>query len=307
MYEVAGRVTGSQQGQQIVIFARSGVWWVQPYTVHPFTAIDGDTRWRNTIHPGTEYAALLVEPGYRPPATIEQLPKVGEGVLAVATVKGTGSYVEHPRKRLTFSGYEWEIRDTPSERGGSNEYDPGNVWTDERGHLHLKLAQRNGQWTSSEVMLTRALGYGTYVFVVQDASALDPAASVGLLTWDDQGADQNHRELDIELGQWGDAGVANGQYVIQPYYVPANVRRFTAPSGRLTHSFRWEPGLASFRTVRGAGLEAGAPVVARHEFTSGVPTPGNERVCMNLYYFRYSPSPPKKDVEIVIERFQYLP
>ena len=161
MYEIAGRVTGSQPGQQIVIFARSGVWWVQPYTVHPFTAIDGDTRWRNTIHPGTEYAALLVEPGYRPPATIEQLPKVGEGVLAVATVKGTGSYVEHPRKRLTFSGYEWEIRDTPSERGGSNEYDPGNVWTDERGHLHLKLAQRNGQWTSSEVMLTRALGYGT--------------------------------------------------------------------------------------------------------------------------------------------------
>lgn len=307
MYEITGRVKGSQPGQQVVLFAKSGVWWVQPFTVHPFTAIAADASWRNTIHPGVEYAALLVGPGYRPPATIEQLPKTGGGVLAVATAKGTGGYVEHPRKRLTFSGYEWEIRDTPSERGGSNEYDASNVWTDDRGHLHLKLAQRDGRWTSSEVILTRALGYGTYVFVLQDVSQLDPAASVGLLTWDDQGADQNHRELDVEFGRWGDPGVANAQYVIQPYYVPANVHRFTTPPGRFTHSFRWEPGIASFRTVRAAGLEAGAPVIARHEFTSGVPTPGNERVCMNLYFFRYSPSPPQKDVEVVIERFQYLP
>jgi hypothetical protein len=38
-----------------------------------------------------------------------------------------------------------------------------------------------------------------------------------------------------------------------------------------------------------------------------VPTPGGERVRMNLYYFRYSPQPPQKDVEVVIERFRYLP
>ena len=47
--------------------------------------------------------------------------------------------------------------------------------------------------------------------------------------------------------------------------------------------------------------------VAQHEFTSGVPTPGAERVRMNLYFFRYAPAPPQSDVEVVIERFQYLP
>ena len=47
--------------------------------------------------------------------------------------------------------------------------------------------------------------------------------------------------------------------------------------------------------------------VAQHEFTSGVPSPGTERVRMNLYYFRYAPRPPQKDVEVVVERFQYLP
>jgi hypothetical protein len=48
-------------------------------------------------------------------------------------------------------------------------------------------------------------------------------------------------------------------------------------------------------------------VLTRHDFTSGVPSPGTERVRMNLYYFRYAPRPPEGDVEVVVERFQYLP
>jgi hypothetical protein len=38
-----------------------------------------------------------------------------------------------------------------------------------------------------------------------------------------------------------------------------------------------------------------------------VPSPGTERVRINLYYFRYAPRQPQKDVEVVVERFQYLP
>jgi hypothetical protein len=66
-----------------------------------------------------------------------------------------------------------------------------------------------------------------------------------------------------------------------------------------------EPGRASFRTVRGARADGAA--VAQHEFTSSVPSPGAERVRMNLYFFRYAPAPPQRDVEVVIERFQFLP
>ena len=306
MAPISGRVTGARNGQRVVLFAKSGIWWVQPLTVEPFTDIEADSTWKNTIHLGTEYAALLVEPGYRPPDTIESLPQRGGGVIAIATVKGTGDFAARPRKVLPFSGYEWDVREIPSDRGGANDYDPANAWTDEEGLLHLKLAQRDGRWTSAEVVLTRALGYGTYVFTVRDTSNLDPAAAFGMLTWDDQGAEQNHRELDVEISQWGDRKIPNGQYVVQPYYVPANVVRFPAPPGTLTHSFRWEPGRALFKTVRGAGATDGAQV-AQHEFTSGVPTPGTERVRMNLYFFRYSPTPPQRDVEVVVERFQYLP
>jgi hypothetical protein len=304
---ISGRVTGARAGRKVVIFSKSGVWWVQPLTVRPFTDIEGDSSWKNNIHLGTEYAALLVESGYRPPATTEFLPLVGGAVVAVATTKGSGTYLPRPRKTLTFSGYEWEIRQTPSNRGGANEYDPANAWTDADGALHMKIARRDGRWTSAEVSLTRSLGYGTYVFVVRDTSHVEPAAALSLLTWDDQGVDQNHRELDIEISRWGDPKSKDGQYVVQPYYVAANVARFTTSSGRLTHSLRWEPGRASFKSVRGPGSNAQSAAVAEHDFTSGVPVPGNETVRMNLYYFRFSPTPLENETEIVIEKFQYLP
>ena len=65
-------MTGGRGGQQVV-YARSGVWWVQPFANAPFTAIQADGRWRTTTHLGTEYAALLVEPGYKPPPRAPEL------------------------------------------------------------------------------------------------------------------------------------------------------------------------------------------------------------------------------------------
>jgi hypothetical protein len=307
---IAGRVTGARSGDQIVLFAKSsvGVWWVQPLTAEPFTAIQSDATWKSTIHLGMEYAALLVQAGYRPPATADVLPTPGAGVIAVATIKGRGEYVFPLPKRLSFSGYEWDVRQVPSDRGGANDYATDNAWTDPEGLLHLMLRQRDGRWTSAQVALTRSLGYGTYMFVVQDNSRLDPAAALCMLTYDDGGADQNHRELSIELSQWGDRTVSNAQYVIQPYYVPANVSRFDAPAGRVSHSFRWEPGRAVFKSIRGSASSSSTKrAVGQHDFTAGIPIPGNERVQMGLYFFRYSPTAPERDVEVVIERFQYFP
>jgi hypothetical protein len=168
--------------------------------------------------------------------------------------------------------------------------------------LHLLLTQRSGRWTSAEIKLTRSLGYGTYTFVVHDTSRLDPAAALGFLTWDQLGAEQNHRELDVEISRWGNPDNKDAQYVVQPHYVAANVYRFNAPPGRLTHSFRWEPDRALFQTMGPNGR-----VVARREFTSGVPVSGTESVHMNLLYYRGSPKPPSGNVEAVVEKFVYLP
>lgn len=85
---IEGRVIGARPGQQIVLYARSGAWYVQPFTDRPFTKIQPDATWRNSTHLGTEYAALLVAPEYRPPAMIDALPNKGGGVIAVAVVPG---------------------------------------------------------------------------------------------------------------------------------------------------------------------------------------------------------------------------
>jgi len=89
--------------------------------------------------------------------------------------------------------------------------------------------------------------------------------------------------------------------------VPANVAQFVAPAGVLTHTLRWEPGRLTARTFRGGGPEEGAPVVAEHVFTSGVPSSGNESVRMNLYVFRRSAKGLERGAEVVVEKFEYLP
>src|SRR6476620_3971646 len=193
---IGGRATGIRPGQRIVIYTKSGVWWVQPLTAEPFTTVGPDGTWENTIHLGMEYAALLVDDGYRPANTRDGLPPLGGGVIAIASVKGTGDLQTRASKVLTFSGYEWDVRSIPSDRGGPNDYDPDNAWTDAEGLLHLKLAKRDGRWNSAEVILKRGLGHGTYSFTVRDVSGLDPAAAIGLLTWDTEGVEQNHREMD---------------------------------------------------------------------------------------------------------------
>jgi hypothetical protein len=303
---IEGRVEGSHPGDQIVLFAKSGtgLWWVQPFADEPYTAIRSNLQWSSSTHLGTEYAALLVDPAYRPPETTETLPRKGGSVIAVATAKGEPERLMVSRT-LHFSGYEWEIRGVPSNRGGAtNNYDPANAWTDSDGRLHLRIARGAGEWTCAEVTLTRSLGYGSYSFDVRDVSGLEPSAVLGLFTWDDAIADVNHREMDTEISRWGDPAGKNAQYVVQPYYVPANVVRFSAPSGALTYSFRWQPGRVDFKTVR----KPGGALIAEHTFTSGIPLPGGEAVHMNLYAFTASKnSQLQHEAEVVIEKFQYLP
>lgn len=301
---IEGRVAGARPRQQIVLYAKSGAWWVQPLVSQPFTKIAPTSKWSNATHLGTEYAALLVDPGYRPPATTNALPTVGGAVSAVAIAKGASS---PPSAFLQFSGYEWRIRDAPSSRGGGNDYAPANAWTDSGGALHLRIAKASGKWTCAEVSLTRSLGYGTYSFVVRDTAHLEPAAVFGMFTWDYSGADQSYREVDIEISHWGDPTTKNAQYSVQPYYVAANVARFTAPAGVVTHSFHWEQGRISFKSVRGTQAGAGARAAAEHVFTSGVPAHGIESIRMNLYVFRPATIPLKNEAEVIIEKFEYLP
>jgi hypothetical protein len=157
------------------------------------------------------------------------------------------------------------------------------------------------------VKLTRSLGYGTYRFQLRDASHLEPSALLTLITWDGVGTESTRRELDVELGRWGDPDNTNVNYVVQPYYVPANIVAFRVPPGTYTHSFRWESGKVTFSTVAGSGNTGVGRVINQHVFTSGVPTPGGESVRIALYVFHQGHIPLKNENEVIIDKFEYLP
>jgi hypothetical protein len=308
--DISGRVTGAAEGQQIVMYTRSwGLWWVQPFANQPFTKIQNGSTWSGQIHIGPEYAALLVDSSYQPFPRTENLPTVGNGVIAVATTKGDGpAPPEYPTKTIHFSGYDWTVRNEASDHAGvRNVFDPANATVDDQGALHLRIAKNGDSWTCGEVKLPRGLGYGTYVFVVRDISHLEPSAVFAFFIWDGTGTEQNRRESDIEIGRWGHEKDDNAHYVVQPYYVPTNILRFTLGAGVETHTIRWQPGQVTFTTTAGAHDGAEGHVLSQHQFTSSVPVPNGDLVRMSYFNYNKGEIPLKNESEIVVEKFEYFP
>jgi hypothetical protein len=306
---ITGSVSGARGGQKIVVYARSGPWWVQPWPTEPYITIQPDSTWSTSTHMGFEYAALLVDPSYQPPPTMDVLPSKGGSILAVSAVKGVGPIILAPTKALHFGGYDWIVRTIASDRGGLNNlYGGENAWVDDHGAMHLRITKKSGRWSCAEVKLNRSLGYGTYIATVRDVSRLEPAAVFSLTTFDDWAGEQHYREMDVENSRWGDAASKNNaQFGIQPFYVPGNVAPFVTPPGPLTHSLHWESGRAGFKTVRGTSVRPGAPVVAEHVFTTGVPSAGQETFQFLFYVVASDSSPLQNENEVVVEKFEYLP
>ena len=306
---IAGRVKNARPGQQIVIYAHSGQWWLQPSPEHPFIPIKADSTWSTETHLGFDYAALLVEPDYLALPTVDVTPTQGGSVALVTIVKGAGTPQFAPTGSLKFSGYDWGVRMIESDKGGlSNLYDAENAWTDKMGALHMQIKQKAGRWSCAEIFLNRSLGYGTYSVTVRDTSHLEPAAAFSMFTFDDSASEQHFREMDVEVGGRGDAANRNNvQYAIQPLYIPDNLFAFASPGGALTFVLRWESGHATFKTFRRSSASTGAQLIAEHEFTSSVPDPGKAIPRLIFFVTASDKNPMQKPSEVVVEKFEYLP
>jgi signal transduction histidine kinase len=117
---ISGRVTAARPEHRVVLYARSGAWYVQPYADKPFTTIEADSTWTNQTHLGTEYAALLVESGYAPPALTMTIPGEGDGVVAIIVRGGTPPFWRRWWFRIAvalvvafafFMFYRWHVRE----------------------------------------------------------------------------------------------------------------------------------------------------------------------------------------------------
>lgn len=87
---MAGVVKGITNPEQyrVVVYAITDQWYVQPWTVSPFTKISKNGKWKTGTHLGWEYCALLVKPGYSPESvrSCYDEPEVGGEILAMTRV-----------------------------------------------------------------------------------------------------------------------------------------------------------------------------------------------------------------------------
>ena len=287
-----------------------GVWWVQPFTAQPFTTIEPDSTWKNSdpsrhrVRGAAGRAGISVRP-LRRDACRSRAARSSPSPPS----RERGEFVPGACARLlTFSGYEWEVRQTPSDRGGANDYDPDNAWTDADGVLHLRLTQRDGRWTSAEVILN-ALARLRHVRVRRPRHVASRSC---------------RRVQPVHVGRSGRRTRTTASWTSRSATgataasrtrssscsrttSPANVTRFAAPAGPADPLVSLGARAARrSSTVRGT-TSRGGDALSRSTSSRRACRPRQRAVRMNLYYFRYSPSPPQKDVEVVIERFQYLP
>ena len=224
--------------------------------------------------------------------------------LLLSATSEAGAVTVGPRT-VAFSGFSWSVKASTGLVGpGPNVFSdsPENVWVDAGGQLHLRITYRNGQWLAAEVVVDRSLGYGTYAFnLASPTGRLDPNVVLGLFTWSDDLA-YNHREIDVELARWSDAGATqNAQYAVQPADRVGNLSRFVQPDAPATsHQFAWAPNRVSFAS------SSGASTVAAWKYSGAdVPKPGNERTRINLWLDRGRPPTDGAEVEVVLSQFSF--
>lgn len=186
---------------------------------------------------------------------------------------------------------------------------PQTVWVDNDGSLHLATKNVGGVWFSAGVTsMKNDYGYGTYRYVVDTSlSSFDPMAVVGMFTYN-KSASSGHQEIDVELSRWGQPSISapNTQFVIQPWRLGDNLRRFPAPTDRsLTYEWTWAPSGVLFK-VRD-GVSPTAPVIRKwRAAATPVPSAGTQ-VHLNLWFYRGEPPYDRQNQQVVFRSFTYTP
>ena len=219
-------------------------------------------------------------------------------------------------KTISFSGYTWIVRSAGKGGPGPNNWDPNNVFVDDKGYLHLELTSRNNQWYCSEVYTEKRLGFGLYEFeIVGQVDKMDRNVVVGLFNYpsSDVGPDGTH-EIDIEFAQWGNASAPYGNYTVWP--ATNSVRQqtksfaFTLKEEPSIHSFNWSPTNILFQScypVKNTKSEPFASWLYQPKnpttYISQKPMP----VHINLWCFKGQPPKNGQEFELIIRTFKYIP
>jgi hypothetical protein len=230
-------------------------------------------------------------------------------ITLLVAVTGAGQ-----AKTIRFSGFDWNVRASGRGGPGPNEWDENNVWVDDCGYLHLKLAPRDGTWYCAEVSTTTRLGFGRYQFWVEGpVDKLDLNVVLGLFNYPprDVGRGGTH-ELDIEFAKWALPEAPIGNYTVWP--VERELKNTSSTfvpdfQGNLsTQRFTWSPDSVFFQSLRGLRDDDCEQMASWRFAPDDAPQRVSQQpmpVHINLWLFRGQPPTDGKPVEIVIRAFTF--
>lgn len=245
-------------------------------------------------------------------------------LMVIPSGEGEGEdECESENLAFDFSGLPWTKKCYPSPVGpGPNSYSPKNAWVDDSGVLHLAVKEQDGKWQSSEVILDQSFGYGVYIVQLKKhypALASDSYLVFGIFLWDDTDTDPNNREIDFfEFSQFGNAADENNcQYAVPPcgqcLVGMDNCNRFHQDiNADITTYLIWSPGKVEMRTYQGKYLDSPPTdpdtLIKKWSYEGPlVPTPGEERVHLNLWQFEGKPPSNGATQAVLISGFAFQP
>ncbi len=298
---------------RIAVCLYKGGWWNKPDAGSATTSIHSSGLWTCDVttvqgdERATKFSVFLIPTDYQPPAL------AGEQTLPFEFLNHSAANFEITRtatsyyRTLTFSGYDWSVKSSSTLVGPGPNYfsnTADNVWLDSGGQLHLKITTKDNKWYCGEVVSQRSFGYGRYIFHLgSKADQLNENIILGLFTWDDA-PEYTHREIDIEFSRWGQKANDNTQFVIQPWDRPGNIHRLNIqfPTDSSRHSFEWKSSNVLFQSYLGNNMVGFWNYAGRD-----IPVPGNENARINLWLMNgWAPSD-KKEMEMIIKKFEFIP
>ncbi len=302
-------------------------WWVKPTAAVRVVPVKPDWTFIVPIGDagldayGTIYSTAVVDAGYEPPLALgsECLPR-DAGFLATDSTERYCQTLQFGIDRITNEPWTWGIKHAPLPVDpGGNLYGPDNAWVDAQDRLHLAITQEPSGWYSAEVMMTKALGYGEYLFQSSTGvNGLDSNAVFGAFTWDPYGdcsLDPGWRNREIDLTEDSRSHIIpdphDSQYVVQPWDLPGHRHTYDLDESEITRVMIWHEDRLEFYTVEGHHtLETWqtAPIIEFWtDYSDTIPEPGEARWRFNFWLL--PPNVPAGDgsLEFIVDHFEYAP
>ncbi|XP_037035095.1 uncharacterized protein LOC119073618 isoform X3 [Bradysia coprophila] len=193
-----------------------------------------------------------------------------------------------------------------------NNWTSTNVWVDTHNRLHLKVAYSpSSGWSCAKLQTNVNFGFGTYRWFIQGAiDKFDPNIVLGLFTY---GGVDYINEIDIEIAKWGRNQSSNLFYTVYPSDLNGSKSvsseiQMILQGTYTTHQFNWTKDYVRFQSQHGFKSSPTENVFFSYQtpanFTHSMPVI-RVPLHMNLWMFKGRPPTDGKEVEIVVNDFQY--